>query len=194
MTIALETVLARAGLRVSAARFLSYVEDEAKRLSPPHPDPAAFFTPAQRAALTDVGLDLDASDEHEVDGRARSVAAQAVLRDSALSVADAAARLGIDGSRVRHQLAANQLAGWKERGEWRLPAWQFAGDAVLPGLRAVLAELPDDQPPLVIAAFMSTPQRELIIHDEPVSPRSWLLAGGDPARVAVLMSVLGTPA
>lgn len=194
MSIPLENVLARAGLRVSPGQFLNLVEDAARQLSPPNPNPADYFTPDQRAALTEVGLDLRPRRSDEVDSRARTVAAQAVLRDSALSVTDAAAMLGVDTSRIRHRLAAGRLIGWKDRGGWRLPAWQFTGSGVLPGLESVLAAIPDDQPPLVVAAFMTTPQVDLPISGRPATPRQWLLAGGAPERVAQLAQVLGTPA
>ncbi|TNC21925.1 DNA-binding protein [Amycolatopsis alkalitolerans] len=192
MTVALKDVLARAGLRIDAAEFLHLVEDEARRLVPPNPEPAHFFTPAQRQALGEVGLDLSPYQEDEPDYRARSVAAQAVLAESALTVADAARLLGVDPSRVRHRLAARRLAGWKDHTGWRLPAWQFARDGVLPGLDAVLAAVPEGEPALAVAAFMSRRQDDLVLAGEPVTPREWLLAGGDPRPVAALASTLGT--
>lgn len=193
-TVALEDVLAKVGLRVSAGQFLTLVEDAARRLSPPNPDPGHYFSPDQRTALGEVGLDLSPRTGNEVDARAKTVVAQAVLRDSALTVADAAATLDVDTSRVRHRLAAGRLAGWKDRGGWRLPAWQFTSGGVLPGLERVLAALPGDQPPLVVAAFMTTPQEDLRLAGEPATPRQWLLAGGDPGPVVELGGVLGSPA
>lgn len=194
MTAALKTVLAKAGLRVDPDEFLTLVEDAARKLSPADPDPADYFSAEQRDALTEVGLDLAPRKRKEVDHRARAVAAQAVLRDSALTVGDAAGTVGVDPSRIRHRLAAGQLVGWKDRGGWRLPAWQFTKAGVLPGLETVLEAVPDDQPPLVVAAFMSTAQAELLLDGEPTTPRAWLLATGDPAPVAKLVSMLGTPA
>jgi len=194
MSIALETVLAKAGLRVDPIEFLTFVEDAARRLSPPNPNPDDYFTRDQRETLAEVGLDLRPRRGDEVDTRARTVAAQAVLRDSALTVADAATTLGVDTSRIRHRLAARRLIGWKDRGGWRLPAWQFTNSGVLPGLEAVLAAIPDDQPPLAVAAFMTTPQEDLRVNDRRATPRQWLLAGGEPERVAQLAAILGTPA
>ncbi|AHI00114.1 hypothetical protein BC739_002492 [Kutzneria viridogrisea] len=193
MTVALETVLAKAGLRVTADEFLCLVEDVARRLSPPHPDPAAYFSPEQQVALTDVGLDLGGLREDDFEPRARELAARTVLLDTALTVADAAAVLDVDTSRIRHRLAAGRLAGWKDRGSWRLPAWQFTENGVLPGLETVLAAMPEDQPPLVLAGFMTTPQPDLQVGDQPGTPRNWLLAGGDPRRVATQAAMLGTP-
>ncbi|KZB86674.1 hypothetical protein [Amycolatopsis regifaucium] len=192
MSIALENVLAKAGLKVDANEFLTLVEDAARRLSPPNPDPSHYFSADQRAALTDVGLDLSPRAEDEPDFRARTVAAHAVLADSALSVLEAAKALGVDDSRIRHRLKEGRLTGWKDQG-WRLPAWQFTGSGVLPGLEVVLRAVPEDQPALVVATFMSTPQTELVINDHPATPRQWLLSGGDPEHVARLVATLGSP-
>ncbi|HEY7596493.1 MAG TPA: DNA-binding protein [Actinophytocola sp.] len=193
MSTSLRDALARAGLRVDSDSFLELVEDAARQLVPADPAPAEYFTDSQRAALTDVGLDLAPRGDTERDPRARTVALQAVLRDTALSVAGAAERIGVDSSRIRHRLADGRLTGWKDRGGWRLPVWQFTDDGVLPGLGTVLAAVPDDQPPLVVAGFMTTAQEDLRTAAEPTTPRDWLLAGGDPAAVARLVATLGTP-
>jgi hypothetical protein len=193
MSPALETVLAKAGLQVTPSEFLTLVEEAAKRLAPPHPEPASYFTPDQRDVLTDVGLDLGPLTAADAQPRARTVVALAVLRDSALTVAEAARQLQVDTSRIRHRLGVGRLVGWKDKGSWRLPAWQFAGTGVLPGLEAVLTTVAQDQPALVVAAFMTTAQEDLLVDGTPTTPREWLLAGGDPRRVAELASMLGTP-
>lgn len=194
MTLALEAVLAKAGLRVDPDQFLSLVEDAARRFTPPHPDPGGYFTADQREALRDVGLDLSPLRDDEPDARARAVAEQAVLHESALTVSEAAKTIGVDTSRVRHRLLSGRLMGWKDKGGWRLPAWQFTEHGVLPGLEQVLAALPADQPALVVAAFMTTPQDDLLARSRPISPSEWLSSGGDPQRVARLAAMLGTPA
>ena len=195
MTVALESILARAGLRIDASDFLVLVEDAARKLSPPNPDPSHYFTHEQRDALTDVGLDLSPQTQDEPDHRARTVAAHAVLAEGALTVAEAATKLGVDDSRIRHRLARGRLTGWKDPGGgWRMPAWQFTASSVLPGLETVLRTMPQDQPALVVAAFMSTPQSDLVINGRSATPRQWLLAGGDPELVAELIEPLGTAA
>ncbi|MPZ82969.1 MAG: DNA-binding protein [Actinophytocola sp.] len=193
MPAPLRSALARAGLRVDSDEFLKLVEEAADRLNPADPAPAEYFTDSQRAALSDVGLDLAPRRDGERDPRARAVALQAVLRDTALTVAGAAERINVDTSRIRHRLSAGKLIGWKDRGEWRLPVWQFTNDGVLPGLESVLESVPEDQPPLVVAGFMTTRQEELALAGDPASPRDWLLAGGDPTPVATLVATLGTP-
>lgn len=193
MTASLETVLAEVGLRVDAKEFLELVALAVRKVSPPHTRPAEYFTPEQRAVLSEVGLDLSDYRDRELDPRARAVATEAVLVDTALTVPEAARMLGVDTSRIRHRLKDGNLAGWKNQG-WRLPAWQFASNGVLPGLDVVLRALPDDQPPLVVAAFMNTPQPDLEINRTTVTPREWLLALGDPTPVAALATTLGTAA
>ncbi|MEU4673815.1 DNA-binding protein [Amycolatopsis sp. NPDC023774] len=192
MSVALENVLAKAGLKADATEFLTLVEDAARRLSPPNPDPSHYFSPDQQAALADVGFDLTAHGDDEPDFRARTVAAHAVLADSALTVTQAAKALKVDDSRIRHRLKEGRLTGWKDQG-WRLPSWQFNGSGVLPGLELVLRAIPEDQPALVVAAFMNTPQDDLVISDRPATPRQWLLSGGDPEQVAGLVATLGSP-
>lgn len=194
MTVALETVLARAGLKVTVNEFLSLVEDAAKRLTSPQTDPAAHFSEQERAALGEAGLDLTPQEATEGDPRARAVAEQAVLRDTALSVQQAADRIGVDTSRVRHRISDRRLIGWKDRGGWRLPVWQFTDKDVLPGLETVLTAMPADQPALVLANFMTTPQEDLALAERPANPREWLMAGGGAQRVAELASAIGSPA
>lgn len=192
-TAALETVLAEAGLRVNPGEFLRLVADAARKISPPQTSPADYFSPSQQRVLSDVGLDLSSYREDEADPRARPVAAAAVLAESSHSVAEAAALLGVDTSRVRHRLKEGRLTGWKDKA-WRLPTWQFAESGALPGLDVVLRAIPDDQPQLMVAAFMNTPQPDLEINGRPVTPRQWLLAHGDARPVAELASTLGTAA
>src|SRR3979411_1746080 len=174
MSVALENVLARLGIKVDAAEFLGLIEEGARKLSPPNPDPSHYFSADQRVALTDVGLELSPNDENEADFRARTVALHAVLAESSLTVGEAARAMRVDDSRIRHRLKEGRLTGWKDQG-WRLPAWQFNGSGVLPGLEVILEALPKDQPALVVAAFMNTPQADLLINDRPVTPRQWLL-------------------
>lgn len=192
-TAALETVLAEAGLRVNPGEFLRMVADAARKISPPQTSPADYFTPSQQRVLGDVGLDLSDYRPDEADPRARPVAAAAVLADSSHSVAAAAALLGVDTSRIRHRLNEGKLIGWKDK-SWRLPTWQFTEHGALPGLDVVLRAIPDDQPQLMIAAFMNTRQPDLQINGRPATPREWLLAHGDPRAVAELASTLGTAA
>lgn len=112
---------------------------------------------------------------------------------TSISVSQAAERLHVDGSRVRHRLRDRALYGFKIGASVRLPVWQFgADDAPVPGLRAVLAALPSDLHPLEVGGFMSTANPDLTINGEPVSPRDWLEAGGDLTIVCEIAADLDT--
>jgi len=108
-----------------------------------------------------------------------------------LSVAEAAQRLGIDSSRVRHRLSKGSLVGFMIGGKRRLPAWQFTDDPkqpVLTGLSQVISALPHDMHPASVQNFMSTPQEDLLIDDHGVTPVEWLRLGGDPQEVVDILN------
>ena len=103
----------------------------------------------------------------------------------AYTVQDVAAKWGVDSSRIRHRVRNGALYGRRTGRTLRLPSWQFDDDLrPLPGLAVVLAALPDDMHPREVEGFMTTPQDDLRLSGHPVSPRDWLLTGGDAAKVA----------
>lgn len=115
----------------------------------------------------------------------------AELTRTSLSVAQAAERLNVDASRVRHRLRDRALYGFRVGATIRLPLWQFGDEhRPIPGLRAVLAALPPDLHPLEIAGFATAADADLTIADQPVSPRDWLAGGGAVAAVCELASDL----
>jgi hypothetical protein len=69
-----------------------------------------------------------------------------------------------------------------------LPRFQFERRSALPGLAKVLAELPEDLHPLDVAAWFTLPNPDLEKGeaDEGISPRAWLLHGGDIETVVAL--------
>lgn len=111
---------------------------------------------------------------------------------ASISVAQAAERLDVDASRVRHRLRDRALYGFKLGSSVRLPLWQFGDDAPIPSLRSVLAALPSDLHPLEVVGFMTTPDPDLTVSDEPMSPRDWLIHGGDVGRVREIAADLDT--
>ena len=129
------------------------------------------------------GLDVDnpAADERDY-GRAatRTAADYASLVATSLTVPQVAARLGVDGSRVRHRIGSGEL--WALHGPSRrrlLPLAQFGPDgAVVPGLAEVRRALPADLHPLEVQAFLTTRRPELRLRGRDLSPVEWLLRGG----------------
>lgn len=103
----------------------------------------------------------------------------AALTRESLSVEQAASVLMVDGSRVRHRVGDRALYAFKIGAALRLPRWQFNEHDPIPGLRSVLAALPADLHPLEVAGFMTTPDAGLVVSEEPLTPRDWLVGGGD---------------
>ncbi len=152
-----------------------------------------------------VGEPLLAASELALLGqKARSSAATALVRGqaaeayesllgSALTVEQAASRLGVNASRIRQRLGSRSLYGIKDAGAWRLPAFQFGRTGLVPGIAHVLQALPEDASPVAIARWLDTPNPDLCTPDQderPMSPRQWLAEGRPPASVAALGSTL----
>ena len=151
--------------------------------------PGSTALPTAEAALLDTAGLGEAPGSY---ARAAAAAAgtYAALVATALTVGEAAARLGISDGRVRHRIAARELYALPS-GRRRLPAWQFSDGGVLPGLPTVLRSLDPDTHPLAVLAFISTPQPELELDGRPATPEQWLRAGGDPTPVAELAGSRG---
>jgi hypothetical protein len=181
-------VLHRAGLAVSEQEFARLVESVLAEVGPvPTDDPSVALTTTEVEALTAVGADLRPRGRRERDPRAEAAATYAAVLASTELVAQVAARLGIDTSRVRHRLARRQLVGIRRADGWRLPTWQFGADgSPLAGLEQVLRAVGDDVHPVVLARFFATPAPELRVAGTRVSPRDWLSGGGSPTPVVDL--------
>jgi hypothetical protein len=105
------------------------------------------------------------------------------LISTAYSAKDAAELLGVNESRVRQRRADRTLWAIEDRGGWIFPALQFEDEARRRGqireLDQVLRVLPADLHPLSVAGFLTTPQADLTVGGQPVSPLDWLRSGGD---------------
>ena len=138
----------------------------------------------QRAVLRSGGLDLDATGAYAA-AAGRTAADYAALVATSLSVPEAAVRLGVDGSRVRHRIAAGEL--WALHGPARrrlLPALQFVpSGGLVPGLPEVLRALPGDLHPLEVSGFLTGRRQDLRLRGRDQSPVEWLVRGGGVAEV-----------
>jgi hypothetical protein len=188
---ALTDVLSRHHLRVSEARFVQLVEQSLAELGGPIvDDPVGTLTPDEVAALKAVKADLSPRGAREADPLVPGAAAYAALLADALTVAEVAARLGIDDSRVRHRLKECQLIGIRRSQGWLLPAYQFGADGrLLPGIERVAAAIGGSHP-VVLARFLATPQPDLVVERRKLTPRQWLEGGGDPQRVVAMVRTL----
>jgi hypothetical protein len=180
--------LRRIGLRSSEAEFLELVVDVVRAMptaTPTH-DPEREFTAEERAALTRGGFSLAPYIRHAGDPVARFVATYASLLATSLTPTDVAAMLGVDASRIRQRLGAKTLYGVKTEDGWRVPRFQFYGDALVPGLERVFPHVDPEMHPVAVYRWFTTPSPELEFEDRALSPRDWLLSGGSPAAIASL--------
>lgn len=157
------------------------------------PDPSASrLTEAEESLLEQHGGITSPGDDVSVRKAALQSSSSNLTEQTreSLSVAQAAKLLLVDGSRVRHRVRDRALYAFKIGGGLRLPTWQFHLHDSLPGLRTLLAVLPADLHPLEVAGFMTSPDTDLTVDDEPTSPREWLLGGGDVRVVGALLEHL----
>lgn len=146
-------------------------------------DPGKEFSEEESRALKEGGLDLSAQEEAEPDPLARTAAKYVALLASALTTREAAEVLEVGESRVRQRLGEGTLYGVKAGRENRLPAFQFEGGNEVPGIAQVLKRIDRSLHPVAILNWFMLPNSDLFLDEEearPVSPKYWLLSGGDP--------------
>jgi hypothetical protein len=155
-------------------------------------DPAADLPAEETAALRRGGFEMTSGKGESANALARTVADHAALLETSLSASQAAEKLGLDPSRIRQLLAAGRIYGIQAKGSWRLPAFQFDGSRLLPGLEEVVSRLPQDLHPVAVYRWFTTPNPDLAPDDLDceLSPREWLLAGYPPKVVAQLAADL----
>ena len=191
------TPLRRAGLAIDGDEFLRRVIAAAAQILPSRPiqDTRADLSDDEIAFLREAGVNLDVFTplEQGADSPlARTAEEYAAMLATALSISELAGRLGVDASRLRHRLADHTVFGIKDGNAWRLPLFQLddTGQRLVPGLEQVAPHWAGVQP-IVVSRWFSAPSNDLKGPDgEPMSPRAWLLSGGDPRTVAELATEL----
>ncbi|WP_226783257.1 hypothetical protein [Oceaniglobus trochenteri] len=113
---------------------------------------------------------------------------RALMISSAVPSAEAAARLGVSASRLRQRIKEGTLLAIRQsRGHgWLIPAFQLTEDGELPHLSRVLSAATRSLSPEAVEQAFALPNEDL----EGMSPRDWLLSGGDPASVQILVAGL----
>jgi hypothetical protein len=195
------TILKRAGITVRPDELERLVNDALLQWLPPFSPPDARFAlpAATQQALHAVGVsaaDLAPLRPDEPRPDLQAAAEHAGLAAAALTVSQAAARLGVDPSRIRQRLAARTLFGIRVEGSWRLPLFQFTDDgrSVVTSFGTIAPRLADLHP-LDVATWFTTPHGDLVLgvagdEEIAVSPREWLLGGGDASALLPLVDEL----
>ncbi len=158
-----------------------------------YPEPRRAFEREEAELLERGGFKLDRLEFGLEDPIARTAFEYAVLRATALTTSETAERLGVDESRVRHRVGELALYGIKAGDGWRLPAFQFAGAALVPGIDRVLPRLPKSLNPVAVYRWFHTSNPDLELTEgqgRALTPLQWLQTGNDPNVVAELAATL----
>lgn len=178
----------RAGVLAALLQALDVLTDHR---GPAVEEPRRHLSRHEQQALVAVGFNLEPGPKGVAPvAVVRAAARFAALRATALSVRQAAERLGVDTSSIRRRLGDRTLYGIKADGRWLLPAFQFDGDALVPNTERALAALPVGVHPVAVANWFLRPDPDLELAGEPVAPRDWLLVGNDPEPVVALAAAL----
>lgn len=157
------------------------------------PDPRPDLTAAEAAILERGGFVLDPTDLGAEDPLVQTAAELAALLQESLPTAEAAIRLGVDPSRIRQRLtsAPPSLYGIRLESGWVVPAFQFEGSKILPGIAEVVARLDPELHPVATFRWFHLPNADLVLERDgaetrTLSPRDWLRLGLPVEPVAEL--------
>ena len=191
MTMPVAAFLGRHQIKADPEDLMQAVEEAlAAAGGLPHLKPAESLAPEDLELLAKGGFDLDAPDLGLRDPVLRGALEYAALRATALSTREAAARLGVNDSRVRQRLAERALYGIKVDDGWRLPLFQFEEQGgLVPNIDRILPRLDESLSAIAVFHWLTNPNPDLAsaeTRDEPVSPLAWLRLGLDADVVAEL--------
>ncbi len=185
--------LERAGLRITEEDLEATFSEALAAVLPPYPtlDAREALPADELAFLQQAGVTLDELAPLPADvvpPEVRTAGKLASILASALPVPDAAERLGVDASTLRHRIAARSVYAIRVNGAWRLPLFQFtdALDAIVPGFGELALAL-GDLHPVDVFNWFTLPHVDLEIAERRVSPREWLLSRGSPQRLIALL-------
>ena len=122
--------------------------------------------------------------------------AAAVFLITGLSRQAGAQMLGLPLAAIDERISAGTLLALSDGAETRLLVTQFHANRELPGLSTVLSAFPDGTDAAIAGLWLILPNPDLADIDgndellPALSPRDFLINGGNPARVALLANAL----
>jgi hypothetical protein len=137
---------------------------------------SATELPAAEASVLQAG-GFDLNESTDKDPLAETATVFAALLTTGLSAKGAAERLGVQDTRIRQMLTERTLYGFHINHRWQIPEFQFAGNALVPNIGKVNAVLDPDLHPVAVYQWYITPNVDLEMDDQPLSPLAWLKAG-----------------
>ncbi len=160
------------------------VRDAIVQATMPSVDDTSDLTQSELDVLLRGGFDPHA--EMNLEPIATRAAEYSALLASSSTVHEAAKRLGVTDSRVRQRLGERSLYGILTGKKWRLPAFQFSGNELVPNVERVIARLSHSLDPVTVEGWFKRPNVDLEQDDRNISPLEWLAQGNDWRPVAEL--------
>lgn len=154
--------------------------------------PSEEMSAAERAAFEALGVDVDDAGPVDRDPMEAGAVALARMIESALSITEAAERLGVTPSRIHQRIKAGQIYSFHIDGRRHVPSFQFRGHELVPNITEVNRAVPGSLHPVAVQRWFEVPDPDLIDDDsgDPLSPLQWLLEGRDSLRAAKLAEAL----
>ncbi|MEP7012203.1 MAG: hypothetical protein ABJC13_17920 [Acidobacteriota bacterium] len=187
------------GIRVSPSVLDEMMKEAVARLHRTmyRTDPRLDLSAAEVAELRRGGFVLEPTDLGAEDPLIQTAVDLAALLQDSLPTAEAAARLGVDPSRIRQRLTSvpPSLYGIRLDSGWVVPTFQLEGNKTLPGIAEVVAGLDPELHPVTVFRWFHLPNADLVLErkkEEPrtLCPRDWLRLGLSVAPVAELAGQL----
>lgn len=165
----------------------------AQAVDPHHSaEPHKELTTTESAVLKRGGVDPVSDSQNGEDPLLATAVEYAALVATAFSVGETATLLDVQPDRIRRRVRARTLYGIRDAKVWRLPRFQFANGQTVPGFGRVLAAIPSGIHPVAFARWFTMPDTDLVVGPDEIciSPRKWLIEGGDVNEVARLAAEL----
>jgi hypothetical protein len=149
------------------------------------------LTDDERAVLIQGGFDLEPRDYGDNDPALRYQRFCDEIVATALTLEEAAARLGVPVATVWEYIGNRTLCTLHEHGRVSgIPAFQFLpdGGGLVPGIDEVTRAIPDPVTVFEIASWLIVKNPDLVVGEDeaPLTPLEWLAAGHDPSVAAEL--------
>jgi hypothetical protein len=150
------------------------------------------LTVAEQEVLRSGGLDPTPRAHGAADPLLLGALTHAALVETGLTTLQAAKMLRVTDARIRQRLQERTLMAIRAGRSWKLPPFQFADGAELPGWGEVCQKLPLEISPVAVERWLMLPNCDLVLGDDeaPSSPRAWLLEGRPAKAVALLAEAL----
>jgi hypothetical protein len=147
------------------------------------------FTRREAEALRRAGL--DPTEPSNADPYPRHPAREGaerhkVILANALSLADAAALIGVEEAKVLSRISDGTLFSVSDGDELLIPRFLFEKTRELPWLGLVLTSIRRQVSAVALDGFFNTPHLEL----DGMTPREWLVADHDPIHVQPIAASL----